>query len=113
MKEEYDFFAIGKKHAQDSIEEIKRLAMEYEKKYGKQARVDFEYGIASEMSQYMKVKRVEDYVEVSEAKIDPTNVPGGTIKYGAHGTSEPYLPRLDEVEGYDPDFNFNASRRKK
>lgn len=67
MSEHYDFYAIGKRHAYDAVEEIKRLAEEYEKNYGEEARKQFETGVsmgmANEISQYAFVSEVfkEEY----------------------------------------------------
>ena len=52
MEEKYDFFLIGQKHANDELLNIRKTAAEYGQKYGKQAKVDFELGIASVIPSY-------------------------------------------------------------
>ena len=74
MQEQYDFFMIGQKHANDTLSEIKRLAQEYEKQYGKEAREEFENGIASEISQYFNTLAAPND-NINEEM-------GGSIKYG-------------------------------
>lgn len=46
-KEEYDFYAVGQRHAADSVIELKKIAEIYEKDFGRAAKEQFELGVAS------------------------------------------------------------------
>ena len=73
MEEQYDFYAIGQKHAKDELLNLRKIAYEYEKKYGLRAKKEYELGIASIIPAYSKIEEVV-------AEEDLSNV-GGTNDY--------------------------------
>ena len=49
----FDFYAIGKRCANDRLVDLNKLAMEYGNTYGPEAKELFEAGIASVLPQYL------------------------------------------------------------
>ncbi len=76
---QYDFFGLGQQHANDEIQAIKELAAYYEKKFGGQARKDFESGVASAFPHYSR----SFIITSEEEKISPD---GATMNYGEPNT---------------------------
>lgn len=52
MSEQIDFYTLGCKSIQQSFIEIQKRAEEIEKEYGKEAREEFEIGVASSTQVY-------------------------------------------------------------
>ena len=82
MNVEYDFFEIGKAHANDDPNEIRKIAEAYEKQYGASAKSMFDAGIKAGQDDY------------SRTGLDPD---------GVLRTDDPF-----DAEGY---INKNGSRR--
>ena len=80
MKEQYDFFAIGKKHFIDDTETIRKMAMEYQLKFGRKAREEFESGVYSQMSQYANAP------ELRTGSAEEALGQGGSNNYGVPNT---------------------------
>ena len=59
-KEEYDFYGIGSKYASESIDILKRKAQEIGKKFGAQAKNEFELGIIATIPEYSRFSAVLD-----------------------------------------------------
>ena len=52
MNENYDFYGMGARYARDAYLNLKKLANEIGKKYGEDAKMNFEAGVVSEISSY-------------------------------------------------------------
>ena len=52
MNENYDFYGMGARYAHDASLSLKKLANEIGKKYGEDAKMNFEAGVVSEISSY-------------------------------------------------------------
>lgn len=78
MNEEYDFYGMGERHANETIMEIRKLALELEKQYGPDARMEFEAGVSVSIPAYANV------IETSQFSI--ADMEGSTKQYGVEGT---------------------------
>ena len=72
---EYDFFLLGQKYANEGIAMLRKKAMEYEKEFGVQAKNDFELGVISTIPQYSNFT-----VELEEN----IRMEGATTNYGVN-----------------------------
>ena len=80
-KETIDFYKLGQICANDTLYEIKSKAVEYGKKFGANARSQFEIGIASVISEYSKVEIYEgEKVDQTSRIIDENGICVGRRK---------------------------------
>jgi len=86
MNEEYDFYAMGIRHALDGILSLKKTAKEIEKEYGADARMEFEAGISVTIPEYYNVN----------IQMDLDGMTRESKNYGLSGLKDERLESYDE-----------------
>jgi len=105
-EEQYDFFAIGQRHARDSFVELRKIAESYEKNYGPQARADFELGIASVFPQYSNFSIGSDDENIkTDGATTNFGIPNSRNNsyFGGAGTSRQFIEVNGKKEYNNPD----------
>lgn len=64
MDREYDFFGMGVRHATEGLLHLKKVAKEIGEKYGMDAKLEFESGIATTIPTYAQVMQNEINVDL-------------------------------------------------
>lgn len=100
INEEYDFYMIGRRRALEFAVNLKKQAIEIEKKYGEQAKFEFETGVASVISTYEKI--TEDFKEVDLKSLEHATTDFGVDNmrnnsyFGTPGTGFRSIPAPTE-----------------
>lgn len=90
----YDFYSYGIRIANDMYENKKRLADEIEKKYGKDARLEFECGISIELNKKSFENMKNVVLDVKDESIGSNIVTANNLRnnsyFGGNGVSRQY-----------------------
>lgn len=104
-KEQFDFFSIGARKVQEQYVDIKKYAKELEKQYGKDARLQFECGVALCLSQSSskQIEGISNYLYST-----------GTKDIGKSGLrNNSYFEGYGISKQYDENGNYNEPKRSK
>ena len=91
MKEQYDFFCMGQRCAKDYLTDLRKMTKEIGEKYGVDARIQFEAGIA------MVIPVFSEQNVITKSDIDYTTTDFGVDNtrnnsyFGQIGTGKQYL----------------------
>ena len=104
---EVDFYLVGQRHAKDGLAALKKMAKEYEERYGAQAREDFETGIASVIPQYANFF-------IASSELEQMVTPeGATTNYGVDNTrNNSYFGGTGTGVQYKENGDFNPPHIK-
>lgn len=101
---QYDFFSIGLRHAKDGIDELRKMANIYERDFGRDAREEFELGIASIVPQYANFyqKTSEEPIKTDRAITDygKENTRNNSY-FGSYGTGVQYYTNANGTQVYN------------
>lgn len=104
MSNEYDFFDMGVRRANEGLINLKMMAKEIGEKYGLDAKLQFEAGIAMTIPAYSKISQVDvSQKEIVNGATTNMGVPNlrNNSYFGGHGTSHQYKKITDEVSVYN------------
>lgn len=113
MSEQIDFYTLGCKSIQQSFIKIQKRAEEIEKEYGKEAREEFEIGVASSTQVYtdlFKEYPLKDSIIRATLAFEKINSRNNSY-FGKVGTSKQYtsIDSYGVVNYIDPE-NLNHKR---
>lgn len=95
MNEQYDFYSYGMRVAKDLYSNVKNIANDIEKKYGKQARLEFESGIAVSIPTYSTYFNNQSKIEKNGSVHTSTDF-NETRYSGTNDDNNFYSDRLDK-----------------
>jgi len=94
---EYDFYTMGMRYGKEKLVDLKQTAESIGKKYGEDAKMEFELGIAVSIPVYANYKSSEltiDDIEHSNSKFGMPNERNNSY-FGGIGTSHQFIEKND------------------
>ena len=99
-KNEYDFYTMGIRYANDQLVNLNKIAEKLGQQYGVDAQLEFESGIASVFPQYKNV---------NVANLDHVDLDNATVNFGVEGKrNNSYFDR----KGTSNQFKIKSSGMK-
>lgn len=103
MSKEYDFYGMGMRYANEGLMNLRKVAEEIGQRYGADAQLEFETGIAMTIPAYTHVVHTEATPKEMEAGTVDIGVPNtrNNSYFGTSGTGIQYKSKADGTQVYN------------
>lgn len=100
----FDFFEIGAKHATESMQRTRVIAEDYGRRFGPEAKEEFELGVASAISQYYSIPVANANEFVGMSATNDYGVPNTRNEeyVGGEGMGIQYIEKDGEIVFNEP-----------
>jgi len=108
-EQSYDFYGMGIRYANEGLMNLKKVAEEIGQRYGTNAQLEFETGIAMTIPTYSQIVQSEitpKEMESGKSEIGMPNTRNNSY-FGGSGTSTQYINKADGTQIYNEPHNRN------